>query len=309
MAKITILTPCYNEEDNIMELWQQIRGITAQIKEHEFVHMFIDNASTDSTPARIRELCQRDSNVKAIFNTRNFGHIRSPVYGLLNAPGDAVILMASDLQDPPELIPEYLEKWKQGAKVVMAVKNESEESPLFFFARKCFYSLIAKISDIKLIKNFTGTGLYDRNVLDTIKGIDDPYPYFRGLIADLGFPSAVVHFKQPVRKRGFTKNNFYTLYDMAMLGIINHSRIPLRLATLIGFLMSGLSLFLAFAYLIAKLFFWEIFPTGIAPLLIAVFFFSAIQLFFIGIIGEYIGTILTQVQKRPLVIERERLNF
>lgn len=309
MAQITILTPCYNEEDNVLDLYSQIRAVTSQIKTHEFVHMFIDNASTDRTQKIIRELCSKDSKVRAIFNTRNFGHIRSPVYGLLEAEGDAVILMAADLQDPPELIAEYIRHWEEGNKVVMAVKNDSEESPLFFFARKCFYNLIARISDIKLVKNFTGTGLYDRQVLDVIKGIDDPYPYFRGLIADLGFKTEIVHFKQPLRKRGFTKNNFYTLYDMAMLGIINHSRVPLRLATLIGFFMSGLSLFLAFAYLIAKLFFWQIFPTGIAPLLIAVFFFSAIQLFFIGVIGEYIGTILTQVQKRPLVIERERLNF
>jgi glycosyltransferase involved in cell wall biosynthesis len=309
MAKITIVTPTYNEEENVLELYTQLQAIFATLPEHTFTHLFIDNASTDRTQELIRSLTLQDSSVRAIFNTRNFGHIRSPVYGLLQGSGDAVILMASDLQDPPELIPDFLRHWKAGNKVVMAVKNDSEESALFFFARKCFYNLIARISDIKLIKNFTGTGLYDRCVLDVIRDIDDPYPYFRGLIAELGFKTAIVNFKQPLRKRGFTKNNFYTLYDMAMLGIINHSRVPLRLATLSGFVLSGLSLFLAFAYLLAKLFFWNLFPAGIAPLLIAVFFFSAIQLFFIGVIGEYIGTILTQVQKRPMVIEKERLNF
>lgn len=309
MAQITVLTPCYNEEENVLDLYEQIKAVTEKIPRHHFIHMFIDNASTDGTQGLIRSLAQKDPNVRAIFNTRNFGHIRSPVYGILQSHGDATILMASDLQDPPELITKYIDRWEQGNKIVMAVKTDSEESPLFFLVRKFFYTLIAQISNIKLVKNFTGTGLYDKAVVDVLRTIDDPYPYFRGLIADLGFQTAIVHFKQPLRKRGFTKNNFFTLYDMAMLGIINHSRVPLRLATFLGFIFSGLSLFAAFVYFLAKLLYWEQFPAGIAPLLIGFFFFSSVQLLFIGIIGEYIGTVLTQVQKRPLVIERERLNF
>lgn len=309
MALITVLTPCYNEEENILDLYEQVKAVTEKIPQHQFLHMFIDNASTDATQALIRSLAAKDPRVRAIFNTRNFGHIRSPVYGLLRSEGDATILMASDLQDPPELITKYIERWEQGNKIVMAVKTDSEESPFFFLVRKFFYTLIAQISNIKLVKNFTGTGLYDKTVVDVLRNIDDPYPYFRGLIADLGFQTSIVHFKQPLRKRGFTKNNFFTLYDMAMLGIINHSRVPLRLATFLGFVISGLSLLAAIGYFLAKVLFWEQFPTGIAPLLIGFFFFSSLQLLFIGIIGEYIGTILTQVQKRPLVIERERLNF
>lgn len=309
MRSISVVTPCYNEENNVKELRDRIRDVFSRLEGYSYEHIFIDNASTDQTVATIKELCLIDKNLKLIVNTRNFGHIRSPVHGLMQCHTDAVILLASDLQDPPELIADFIKGWELGFKVVVAVKNESEESPLFYAIRKLFYDTLGKISDVKLIKNYTGTGLYDQKVIDTLRLIDDPYPYFRGLIADLGFEKKIIYFKQPVRKRGFSKNNFYTLYDIGMLGIVSYSRVPLRMATLAGFALGAISLLTSFVYLILKLFFWDQFAFGVAPLLIGFFFMSSIQLFFIGIIGEYVGTILTQVQKRPLVIEKERINF
>lgn len=309
MAQITILTPCFNEEDNIQELYQQIRLQTEKIPQHKFVHLFIDNASTDSTQKIIRELATKDPSVRAIFNNKNFGHIRSPVHGLLEADGEAVIILASDLQDPPDMIPKLVSEWEKGISVVMAVRTNSKEALFFRLIRNLFYWIIGSLSETKLVKNFTGSGLYDRKAIEAIRKIDDPYPYFRGLVVDLGFPSSIVSFVQPERIRGFSKNNFFSLYDMAMLGIINHSRVPLRLATILGFSLSGLSLLIAFIYTILKLIYWDDFIAGIAPLLIAVLIFSSVQLFFIGILGEYLGTVLTQVQKRPLVIERERVNW
>lgn len=281
----------------------------SRFPDYEYEHIFIDNASRDSTQKILRSMAARDPRIKCIFNVRNFGHIRSPYYGLLQAQGDAVILMVADFQDPPELLSEFLGKWAEGFKVVIGVKNESNESPLMFAIRKFYYRLINRLADVKLVKNYTGFGLYDQEVIQLLRKIDDPYPYFRGLISELGFESVQILFRQPTRKRGITKNNFYTLYDMAMLGITNHSKVPLRLATISGFALSSLSLFVAFAYLIAKLVFWNSFQLGSAPVVIGLFFFSSIQLFFIGIIGEYLGSIHTQVLKRPLVVEKERLNF
>lgn len=307
MKTISIVTPCYNEEDNIVELYERIQKVFQGLPKYNYEHWFIDNKSTDNTRKIIRNLVQNDTKVKAIFNTRNFGHIRSPFHGLIQPEGDAVILIASDLQDPPELIPDLIAKWENGNKVVMLVKQESEESPLFFAVRKFYYYLVGKISEVNLVKNFTGSGLYDRIVIQTLRKIRDPYPYFRGLIPDLGYQSDKIYFKQPNRKRGFSKNNLYTLYDMAMLGIINHSRIPLRLATFIGFVMSLISFIVSIVYLFIKIIQWDNFSLGMAPLLIGFFFISSMQLFFIGIIGEYLGTLLTQVQSRPHVIEEERL--
>jgi glycosyltransferase involved in cell wall biosynthesis len=254
-------------------------------------------------------MARRDKNVKVIVNTRNFGHIRSPFYGLLQASGDAAVLLCADLQDPPSLIADFLKKWQEGYKVVLGVKKKSEESSAMFAVRKIYYNLIQNISEIELTKNYTGFGLYDRKVIEILRHIDDPYPYFRGLISDIGFESAKIEYVQPSRKRGITKNNFYTLYDMAMLGITNHSKIPLRVATMLGFVLSLLSLMAAFIFFVAKLLFWSKFSLGIAPLVIGLFFFSSVQLFFLGVIGEYIGSIHTQVLKRPLVIEKERVNF
>jgi glycosyltransferase involved in cell wall biosynthesis len=242
-------------------------------------------------------------------NARNFGHIRSPFYALLQSTGDAVILLVADLQDPPHLIKEFVKKWEEGFKVVIGIKEQSDESAIMFGVRKMYYALINRLSDTELVKNFTGFGLYDKTIIDVLREMHDPYPYFRGLISEIGFDQYRIPYRQPSRKRGITKNNFYSLYDMAMLGITSHSKIPLRLATMLGFVTSFLSLVVAFVYLVYKLIFWNSFSLGIAPMVIGVFFFASVQLFFIGIIGEYMGTIYTQVLKRPLVVEKERINF
>ena len=305
---ISIVTPCYNEEENIDELYQRIMTVMSTLP-YNYEHICIDNASTDSTVKKIKDLAARDKRVKLIVNARNFGHIKSPYYGILQSRGDACILIASDLQDPPEIIFEFVKKWEEGYKTVLAVKPESEESSIMFFLRKTYYRFITKISEVPLVKNATGAGLFDRTVIDILRNINDSYPYFRGLLCEIGFPIATVPFKQPRRQRGVTKNNFYTLYDIAMLGITNHSKIPLRLMAMSGFLLSFLSLLVALGFLAAKLIFWNSFQLGTAPMLIGIFFFGAIQTFFIGVLGEYVASIHTQVRNMPLVVEIERVNF
>jgi glycosyltransferase involved in cell wall biosynthesis len=307
--KISVVTPCYNEEGNANAIYTAVKSIMDAKPEYDYEHIFIDNHSTDKTVAILKDIAAKDINVKLIVNSRNFGHIRSPYYGLLQSSGDATIMIVSDLQDPPALINDFIDNWEQGHKIVIGVKNESEESFLMFAIRKSFYNLINRLSDIKLIKNYTGFGLYDKQIIDILRTIDDPYPYFRGLICDIGFEIIKIPYIQPQRFRGFTKNNFYTLYDIAMLGITNHSKVPLRLATMVGFMASLLSLLVALIYFVYKLLFWNSFTLGSAPLIIGIFLFSAVQLMFIGIIGEYVGSIHTQVLKRPLVIEQERINF
>ncbi|AKP34008.1 glycosyltransferase family 2 protein [Yersinia aleksiciae] len=305
---ISIVTPCYNEEANIDELYQRIVDVMARL-DYDYEHIFIDNCSTDNSLVKLRALAAQDKRVKLILNARNFGHIRSPYYALLQARGDAAILIASDLQDPPEMIEEFVKKWEEGFKTVMAVKPESEESRLMFIARRIYYRFVTRISEVPLVQNATGAGLFDRAVLDILKKIDDPYPYFRGLLCEIGFPIATVPFKQPRRMRGITKNNFYTLYDIAMLGITNHSKVPLRLMVIGGAMLAGFSLLAAFGFLIAKLVFWDSFQMGIAPLLISLFFFSSVQILFLGMLGEYLGSVHTKIRNMPLVIESERVNF
>ena len=309
MKLISVVTPCYNEEENVQTLYEQIKAVFEEIGTYRYEHILIDNASTDNTVAIIKSIAQHDKNVKLIVNTRNFGHIRSPQYAILQAQGDAVILMVSDLQEPPALIKDFIQKWEEGYKIVAGVKPQSQESDLMFAIRKSYYHLISKISDVQLIKNFTGFGLYDQCVIKILRDIDDPYPYFRGLISEIGYEIAQIPYMQLARKRGISKNNFYTLYDSAMLGITSHSKIPLRLATMAGFLLSALSFLAAMIFFALKLIFWQHIPIGIAPLAISLFFFSSVQLFFIGLLGEYIGAIHTQTLKRPLVIEKERINF
>ena len=306
---ISVVSGCYNEEENVRECYEQVKKVFAEIGTYRYEHIFIDNASKDKTAAILREMAAADKNVKVILNARNFGHIRSPHHAMIQARGDAIISVVSDLQDPPALIKEFLKKWEEGFLVVIAVKAESDESPLFFAIRKLYYELVSRLAEIDLTKNFTGFGLYDRRFIDIVAEMDDPYPYFRGLVSEIGFPIAKIPYHQPVRKRGITSNNFYRLYDMAMLGITNHSKVPLRLATMIGFLVSFLSLCVAAGYFIFKLLYWNSFQLGLAPLEVGLFFFGSVQLFFIGIVGEYIGAIHTQVQKRPLVVELERINF
>jgi glycosyltransferase involved in cell wall biosynthesis len=309
MKLISIVTPCFNEEGNVQDLYQQVKAIFEQLPQYEYEHIFIDNASTDTTVDLLKKLALKDKNIKIIVNSRNFGHIRSPYHGLLQAQGDAVILLVADLQDPPKLINEYITKWEGGCKIVIGVKLKSEESRLMFSIRRLGYYWINRIADVKLIKNFTGFGLYDKAVIQILHEYDDPYPYFRGMIADIGFDIAEIPYTQPKRKRGVTKNNFYTLYDIGMLGITSYSKIPLRLASMGGFFLSALSLCMSIVFFIVKLIFWTTFSAGMAPVLIGLFFFSSVQLFFIGLLGEYIASINTRVMKRPLVVEKERINF
>jgi glycosyltransferase involved in cell wall biosynthesis len=306
---ISVVSGCYNEQDNVRECYERVKKVFAEIGRYRYEHIFIDNASKDDTRKILREIAAADSNVKVIFNARNFGHIRSGYHAMLQSRGDAVISLVSDLQDPPELIKDLISKWEEGFRVVIAVKENSEESPLFFAIRKMYYEVVARLAEIELNKNATGFGLYDRRFMDVLAELDDPYPYFRGLVSEIGFPAAKIFYHQPVRKRGITSNNFYQLYDMAMLGITNHSKVPLRLATMLGFAVSFLSLFVAAAYIVLKLIFWNEFQLGLAPLVVGLFFFGSVQLFFIGIVGEYIGAIHTQVLKRPHVVELERINF
>ncbi|MGE5472455.1 MAG: glycosyltransferase family 2 protein [Bacteroidota bacterium] len=309
MAKlISIVTPCYNEEDNIDDLCRRIVEVMSKLP-YEYEHICIDNCSTDGTVKILKEISARDKRVKLIINARNFGHIRSPYHALRQSTGDACVLIASDLQDPPEMIAEFVKKWEEGFKIVLAVKPESEESASMFLVRKIYYNLINRISEVPLVKNATGAGLFDRDVIDVLRKLNDPYPYFRGLLCEIGYPIATVPFRQPRRQRGVTKNNFYTLYDIAMLGITNHSKVPLRLMTMGGFALSILSLFAALCFLAAKLIYWDSFQLGMAPLLIGIFFFGAVQTFFLGLLGEYVGAIHTQVRNMPLVIESERVNF
>jgi glycosyltransferase involved in cell wall biosynthesis len=308
MKLISIVTPCFNEEENINELYERIQVVMSGAN-YSYEHIFIDNASTDKTVDLIRALAKKDKRVKAILNTRNFGHIRSPYHGLLQGSGDAVVIMASDLQDPPERITDFIQKWEQGYKTVIGVKTKSQETGLFYFFRTMYYRLLRKLSDVELIEHYTGFGLYDKQIIKILNQLDDPYPYFRGIIADLGFPIARIEFEQPRRKRGISKNNFYTLYDMAMLGMTGYTKIPLRLATIFGFATAVLSFLVGLIYLFYKLLFWQQFSVGSAPIVIGLFFLGSVQLLFLGIVGEYIGAIYTQVMRRPLVIEKERINF
>jgi len=314
MPFISVVTPCYNEEQNVAEVYRQVREVMQSLPSRDgepytWEHLFIDNASSDRTVEILRGICAKDKRVKVIVNTRNFGHIRSPFHGLLAARGDAVISIVADLQDPPEMIRDFVAQWEAGYKVVVAVKKESLERKSMFFVRTLYYKIVGRLSDVPLIEHFTGFGLYDRVAMDTLREIDDPYPYFRGLICDLGYERVEIPYSQPARRRGITKNNFYSLYDMAMLGITNHSKVPLRLAAMAGFGLSIIALLVAVVYLALKLTMWNTFDLGLAPLVIGVYFFGSVQLFFIGILGEYIGSIHTQVHHRPLVIEKERINF
>ncbi len=308
---ISIFTPCYNEEDNVEKLIERVAKVFERLPQYSYEHIFIDNLSTDNTVSVLRKITETDKHVRVIVNARNFGHVRSPVYGLMQCKGDAVVALVSDLQDPPEMIKTFLEKWEEGFKIVIAVKTKSTENPLMFGVRRFFYRLLSRMSDSgeQPVQNFTGFGLYDQQFINVVRTLDDPYPYFRGMITELGFGRYEIEYTQQQRTKGKSKNNFFTLYDLAMLGFTNHSKLPLRLSVFIGIFSAIMSLLVAIGYLIYKLIFWNRFSVGMAPLVIGVFFFSSVQLFFIGIIGEYIGAIHTQVRKRPLVIEKERINF
>jgi glycosyltransferase involved in cell wall biosynthesis len=306
---ITVVTPCYNEEGNVRELYLAVRRVFEALPQYRYEHLFIDNGSKDATAEILRTLAAADTRVKVIINTRNFGPVRSPVHGLLQAGGDAVIGLACDFQDPPTLIPQFLEAWEAGARIVLGVKLEADEHGLMFGIRDAYYRLLASVADIELVHQATGFGIFDKSVVSALRDMSDPYPFLRGMIAEIGYDPVRIPYRQPLRRSGQSKISIYQLFDVGLQGFVNYSKVPLRLASILGFSAAGLSLLAATGYLIAKLVFWNSFSLGVAPIVIGSLFLSAVQLIFIGIVGEYVGAIYTQVKNRPLVFERERINF
>ena len=309
MKHISVMTPCYNEEGNIMNIYQAVKAQFDKLPQYTYEHIFIDNCSTDRSREILRALAQQDKNVKVILNARNFGPNRSGTYGMFQGTGEALICIVCDLQDPPDMIPVFLKKWEEGYKVVMGQKTKSKENPLMFQVRKLYYKIMSALSETEHLENVTGYGLFDKEVLDMIQWMDDPDPYIRGLVTQLGYKYCLVEYTQQQRTSGKSSYNFNKYFDFAITGLTHVSKKPLRIATLLGFAMSGISLVLAVVYLIMKLVYWYDFDMGTAPILIGMFLLGSIQLAFIGVIGEYIGAILTKVTKRPMVVEEERINF
>lgn len=306
---VSLSIPCYNEAENVDELYRRICNATDGLIKYSFEFIFIDNASEDETVQKLSALATQDPRVKIIVNTRNFGHIRSPYWGLIQTKGDLTITLASDLQDPPELIPHFIAEWERGWKIVLAVKPSSKTNFLVHKLRRLYYKILDGIANIDLVRDATGFGLYDRMVLDQVRKIADPYPYLRGLICELGFPVKTIPFTQPRRERGISKNNFYTLFDIAMLGIVSHSLVPIRLASICGLVIGFLSFLVAIFYMVMKLLYWDSFPIGLAPIVIGIFLLFSLLFIFIGLLGEYIGSIHSYVRNRPVVVEKERINF
>lgn len=310
MKKISIVVPCYNEEENVLPLSNEIRKIFhEQLKDYQYEIIFIDNDSKDGTREIIRQLCAQDKDIKAIFNAKNFGQFNSPYYGMLQSTGDATILMAADFQDPVEMIPKYVKAWEEGYKIAIGIKESSKESPIMYYLRSFYYKSIKKLSDVEQIEHFTGFGLYDREFMDVLRKLDDPTPFLRGIVAELGFRRKEIPYEQPKRRAGKTSNNFYRLYDAAMLSVTSYTKVGLRFATFLGAISCGVSIIAAIIYLIMKLIYWNRFPAGMVPLLLGMLFLGSVQIFFIGMVGEYVLTINQRVMKRPLVVEEERLNF
>lgn len=308
MKLISVVTPCYNEEKNVEDIYLRVKDIFQGLN-YRYEHIFIDNSSRDDTVAVLRRIAEHDKNVKIIVNSRNFGWIRSPFYGLLQAEGDAVVLIAADLQEPPQTIAEFIKKWEDGYKIVLGIKEKSRESFLMYKVRSLYYRLYSLLSEIEVIEHGTGFGLYDKSIIKIFRELNEAYPYLKSIIPDIGFERGIVKYVQDKRKKGFSSSSFYRLYDAAITGIISDSRIMIRIVTMFGFIASAISLLIAVAYIFLKIILWERFQLGIASIAIGVFFFISVQLFFIGVLGEYVGAIFTQVKKRPLVIEKERINF
>ena len=308
MKSISVVTPCYNEGKNVEELYRRVKEVLHPLGyPHE--HIFIDNSSTDNTVPILKNIAREDRRVKIIVNAKNFGSLRSPFYGMLQAKGDAVIMIFADLQDPPETLTEFIKKWEEGYKMVLGVKIRSMESSFMYRVRSLYYGLYKLLSENEVVEHCTGFGLYDKTIIEVFRRLDEPYPYLKSLISEVGFDKAIVKYTQEKRKRGASSISLYRLYDAALSGITSDSRVLIRIATICGFAASVVSFFMAFAYVLLKIFLWKRFQLGIASIAFGVFFFASVQLFFIGLIGEYVGAILTQVKKRPLVIEKERINF
>lgn len=310
MKKISILIPCYNEEDNVGPMSEAIVNLfTTELTSYDYELLFIDNDSHDNTRPLLREICAKNPKIKAIFNAKNFGQFNSPYYGILQTTGDCTISMVCDFQDPIELIPQYIKEWENGYKIVIGIKTSSKENPIMYHLRGLYYKFIKKFSDVEQIEHFTGSGLYDRDFVEVLRKLKDPTPFLRGIVAELGYRRKEIPYEQPKRRAGKTHNNFYSLYDAAMLSITSYTKIGLRLCTFFGVICGSASVIIGLVYLIMKLVHWNSFAPGMAPVLIGMFFLGAIQLFFIGFIGEYILSINQRVMNRPLVIEEERINF
>ena len=310
MKKISILIPCYNEEENVGAMSEAIVNLfTTQLQAYDYELLFIDNDSKDKTRMILRDICSNNPKINAIFNAKNFGQFNSPYHGMLQTTGDCTICMVCDFQDPIELIPQYIEEWEKGYKIVIGIKTSSKENPIMYHLRSMYYKLIKKFSDVEQIEHFTGSGLYDKDFVNVLRDLKDPTPFLRGIVAELGYKRKEIPYEQPQRRAGKTSNNFMRLYDAAMLSITSYTKIGLRLCTFFGMLIAGGSALVGLIYLIMKLLMWNSFFAGMAPVLIGMFFLGSIQLFFLGFIGEYILSINQRVMNRPLVIEEERINF
>lgn len=310
MKKISVLIPCYNEEENVEPISQAVVAtLTRKLPQYDYELVFIDNDSSDNTRPVLRRLCEENPKIKAIFNAKNFGQFNSPYYGMLQVTGDCVIEMVADFQDPVDLIPAYVKAWEEGYKIVIGIKTSSRESKIMYWLRSCYYRLIKKLSDVEQIEHFTGSGLYDREFIEVLRGLNDPTPFLRGIVAELGYKRKEIPYEQPERRAGKTHNNFYKLYDAAMLSVTSYTKVGLRLATIFGAFCGMISILVALVYLVMKLIWWDRFPAGMAPLLIGMLFLGSVQIFFIGLVGEYVLSINQRVMKRPLVIEEERINF
>lgn len=308
--KISVLIPCFNEEENVVPMAKAIEDVfNNDLPGYDWELVFIDNDSKDNTRPLLAEICRNNKHIKAIFNAKNFGQFNSPYYGICQTTGDCTISMCCDFQDPVELIPKYVKEWENGYRIVIGIKTTSKENKLIRFLRTCYYKMIKKFSDVEQIEHFTGSGLYDKSFVDVLRKLDDPKPFLRGIVAELGFKRKEIPYDQPKRRAGKTHNNFYTLYDAAMLSFTSYTKIGLRIATIGGFIMSVLSLLVALVYAVLKIVNWDSFPAGNAPILIGVFVLGSIQLFFIGLLGEYVLNINSKIMKRPLVVEEKRINF
>lgn len=307
---ISVMIPTFNEEENVVPIAEAvIDEITANLPQYDYEILFIDNDSTDTTRAKIRGLCEKNKRIKAIFNVKNFGQFNSPFHGLLETTGDCTVLLCADFQDPIPMITQFVHEWEKGYKIVIGIKSTSKENKFMYFLRSCYYKLIKRMSSVEQIEHFTGFGLYDKTFLDVLRNLDDPMPFLRGIVAELGFKRKDIEYQQEKRRAGKTHNNWYSLYDAAMLSFTSYTKIGLRIATIGGFIISMISFLIAIVYLILKLIHWNTFQAGIAPILLGIFFFGSLQLFFIGLVGEYIMSMNTRIMNRPLVVEEERLNF
>ena len=310
MKKISVLIPCYNEAENVGPISKAVTDIMErELPQYDYELVFIDNDSTDGTRDILRDLCSANPRIKAILNARNFGQFNSPYYGMLQMTGDCVIEMVADFQDPVDMIPKYVHEWEKGYKIVIGIKTSSKENRMMYWLRSCYYKTIKKLSDVEQIEHFTGSGLYDREFIEVLRNLDDPTPFLRGIVAELGYRRKEIPYEQPKRRAGKTHNNFYRLYDAAMLSVTSYTKAGLRLATIFGSICAVVSMLIAMVYLVMKLIWWDRFPAGMAPMLIGMLFLGSVQLFFIGFLGEYIMSINQRVMKRPLVIEEERINF